>query len=154
MVAIPKCGGKAQCFDKPGPTSKFKMSVRANAQSLAAQAQVDGGTCYACVASIIASHDKEAWRKRATRDIEKYVRAAQNGTRPGLVSSGCECRKGTPHHIFCKKNDKVRAEDRNIMHKIEKELRVVAAGVVQVGRHGSARTQDGVKVPHVETGFA
>jgi hypothetical protein len=101
------------------------MSVQRQAKATAAAAQASGGSDLAELQAIIDKHPKEGWRKRAILNIQEYLRAAHSGKPPGLVASGCKCTTGG-HHIFCRKNEKPREQDKVVKNKLLAKLREIA----------------------------
>ena len=117
VVTTPKCGGKSACWDKPGPSSGYRMSSAAAAQAKQAQAVATGGDLYACIEVLVNKHPEEGWCKRAIRDLQAYIRGAKDGVLPGLIASACEkcfkqaipgVRFGGSHHVMCKRSAKPR----------------------------------------------
>ena len=135
---IPKCGGKSSCFEKPGPASPFKQTMRNVAQQRAAAAAEEGGELFRAIEEQINKHPSAEWRQRAMRDFARLIRAAADGTPPGLVPFTCHSKrhggaekKAQHHHVLCKDKGKSYKEDERVVSAVLLRLRERAPSLVE-----------------------
>ena len=134
LAAIPKCGGKAACFDKPGPHSKYIMSKVAAAQEQADAAAAHGSaTNREKIRAVISRHESADWRQRAKADTDTYLIAAEKGILPSFVKIICKkCRDkkpGATHHVLCA--GVYFKPDKKARESLLKELRAIATAAKQ-----------------------
>ena len=128
-----KCGGKSTCFVKPGPDSKYIVSRRNAARRIEMARRAAGGELYAKIDLITHEHPKgDAWAKRAMVELSEFIEAANDGIdywQHEFSCAKCNGKAGVGHHVVCSDNNKARADDKKVMSKVFKALKLGAQEV-------------------------
>ena len=123
-----KCKGKGKAFEKPGPSSRFVMASRHEAQAHEALALETHEAALADLFKIIEEHPVPAWINRARIAIIPFLAAARQGKSVLQVPADCDgcLRHEHTHSAFCRLNQKKKERDTKVMGKVKHRLNAIA----------------------------